>query len=195
MVWNGIRVSEAQKPKKHRQLPTRARYVHANSKNNKVREILKADPSRRTSDVAKEVGTCQSVVSNIRRELGLPRQSKCPEPKIAITQVELASDEQKLATMRRVLAYLAQGYRAARIAQLLDLPEKVVRAYIAAKKEIRIGRLRRKTVRPMKPEDVAAAYALWKEGYTYRTIAQMLNFSNRQIEKALRKQLIAQGDK
>lgn len=197
VIWSDMQIKPHVRPRtpRHRELPKRARYVHANSKNNQIREILKANPERRTNDVAREVGAFPSVVSNIRRELGLPRQTRQHEPKPEITERDLAEDQTKLAAMRRIVAYVAQGYKIGRIAQLLDLPVNTVRAFLEARETVRLGRLRRKTERPMTPADVEAAYALWKEGKTYRTIAHELNFSDRQIQSALRKELRARGDK
>lgn len=201
VVWVGTQIG-IYKPlsKSERIERNRARAVERfkdrskDTKASRVRALLAANPDMRTSDVSRATGALVPMVSTIRREMGLPRQKKLGSPKMVITQDALA-DPEKVAIMRRVLALLRRGYVAARISQLLDIPEKHVRSYIAAVKDPNIKLPRVVKSRPMTEEDLQTAYTLWKEGNTYVSIAAKLDRDLNQIKSAMLSLLRSLGEK
>ncbi len=199
LIWSDMRITpskELTKEKRRAALRTtmRAKWQDVDTKASRVRALLAANPDMRTSDVSRATGALVPMVSTIRREMGLPRQKKLGSPKMVITQDALA-DPEKVAIMRRVLALLRRGYVAARISQLLDIPEKHVRSYIAAVKDPNIKLPRVVKSRPMTEEDLQTAYTLWKEGNTYVSIAAKLDRDLNQIRSAMLALLRSLGEK
>ncbi len=185
----------------------RGRWAGVKTKRKEIERALTENPSWDREALAAHVGCSPAHVYWVGTQMGIytpmsraerieriRERWRLKRQRTEITQQTLA-DPKKLVLARRIRALIHRDYKPPRIAQLLDLPEVEVRAYIKALREDNIALPKAKTLVRMTPEDVENAYVLWKEGRSYRSIAAKIGRSEKQIEKALLKFLRAKGEK
>lgn len=198
VIWDGVKIGELRVRHKKAPTPRRAsnRWSGVETKRSRIIAILKADPNRRPSDIAQEVGTDPSTVSTIRGNMGLPRLKRPKKEPVVLTRADLDADPNKLHLVRKIYAHVQRRYHVKRIAQLLGLPLDEVKMYVTAIKDptFTIPKAADRS-KPMSDEDLHRAYALWKEGHTYRSISQMLGLTFTQTQKNLTKLLQSLGEK
>jgi len=200
LIWQDVRIKPqvAKNKEKFRAVRKQAaqnRWQNADSKSNRVRAALRNDPERRTSDLAREFDLPMNMVSRIRREMQLPRLRRRKKEPVAVTREFLLAEPERLTLARRIYALAHRGYKSQRIAQLMDMPADVVKAYVEAIRSPDMVWTRSSRARPMSEEDLQTAVTLWREGYTCQSIAQKLDRPYTQVQPALLKRLRQLGEK
>lgn len=165
-------------------------YQHPDSRASKVRALLRDEPQLTRREIMERTGIHSSSLCLLIKAMGAnpPREQAIRQAEFDLDQI--AQDTSIQSIMVRIRTLTRQKYRISRIVQLLDLPEKIVRAYVKALPNYRFTKA--DVGKRMTEEDVEKAYELWKMGSTPATIAKKLGFTHTQIEKrvlALRRAL------
>lgn len=202
VVWGGISVidvkkerAEAVKRENARQgiiVARRQRWENADTKSNRARALLLKNPMRSTNEIARAVGLDAGRISALRTEMGLP-PLRMPKEVYEVTQDRVDADPIFADLVKRVFLQADRGYRSGRIAQLLDVPQEHVKEILRHRDKITFKRAAPERI--MTATDVKAAYQLWREGHTYRAIAERLGLRPSQISQRLRPFLVAQGER
>jgi DNA topoisomerase VI subunit B len=193
--WAASAEERKKAPRRKAAQVAHGKWATADTKNNRIRAALRADPERRTSDIAKELDVPQSMVSNLRTAMGLPRQSPPVKQPLVITRADLDADPEKLALARRIQSLTHRGYTSKRIAQMLDLQTDLVRAMVAMLADPDFKMPRSERADPISEEDLERAYQMWKEGRTHASIANALGRKVTQVNHALLRLLRSLGEK
>lgn len=182
----GLRIGVYQRLSEEERIQ-RVRAKFAGAKTNVIREILRREPHRSPTEIARHVGCNPPDVSRIRREMGLPalrRERPAPPP---ITDV----DTPLLLKIKRMLS---RGYRVSRVAQLLDLEVDVVKHYVDHIQAVGVVQPRAsRRGPPLRGAELEEAVQMWVAGHSLKTIAQKTDRGLHAVTRALRNELRKRG--
>lgn len=144
-----------------------------------VKRLVLENPNITRAEIFEKVPVEPGHLTHILKSMGIVK----PRPPKVTSEDEIIQDASIEPLMRNIRKLVHRNYRIPRIAQLLDLPERQVRAYIKALPNYRFTRTTRGP--SMTTDDVQKAYELWKTGKRVATIAKMLGFRMTQVQQRL----------
>ncbi len=148
----------------------------------RARTLLRDEPHLTRKEIRDRTGIHSSSLAVIIKKIGANPRERLPRSQ-EFDLAQIAQDISIRPIMARLRTLTRQKYSIPRIAQLLDLPEEIGRAYIQALPKYRFTKT--DMLKRMTEEDVKEAYALWKAGSTPASIAKRLGFTQNQVEKRL----------